>query len=191
MLHFMVDSDDVITCNVVETDKQKAQKVQKVTMGIDSDNYDREYIDVNDFIENSEYYLENVQKVVENVKKIDRSSKSKLGRIANGITKALSNDFDTRYSGLRDIGEAVKLLKKNGYRLTEAYDAVTAHKNEKGADNKDSYYTNVLVRLKNALAEEGIESKVSSTLAQGRNAIKNVFGIRQIPCNALQCRFSL
>ena len=121
LLNFMIDSDDVITCTVVDTDKRK---VQKVTMDADSDNYYGEYINVNDFIENSDYYLDNIKKVVENVKKIDRSSKTKLGRIANGITKALGNDFNTRYSGLRDVTEAVKVLKKAGF-ITESYDEDT------------------------------------------------------------------
>ena len=114
LLNFMIDSDDVITCNVVDTDKRK---VQKVTMdAIDSDNYYGEYINVNDFIENSDYYLDNIKKVVENVKKIDRSSKTKLGRIANGITKALGNNFDTRYSGLKEIAEnAAERMAVNSY----------------------------------------------------------------------------
>ena len=58
------------------------------------------------------------------------------------------------------LREAKKILKKNGY-IVEAYDAVTDRNNIKNRKNVvQSYYTNVLVRLKNALAEEGIRSTV-------------------------------
>ena len=66
------------------------------------------------------------------------------------------------------LREAKEILKKNGY-IVEAYDAVTDRNNIKDKRNYKSYFVNALVRLKNALAEEGIRSTVSG---ESKNALK-------------------
>lgn len=61
-----------------------------------------------------------------------------------------------------NLREAKEILEKNGYKLVETYNAVTDRNIVKDKGKFQSYFTNVLVRLKNALAEEGIRSSVSS-----------------------------
>lgn len=59
------------------------------------------------------------------------------------------------------LSEAKEILNRNGYEVVEAYDAVTDHKNIKDRKQKIySYYHNLTKRLKLALAEEGIESRL-------------------------------
>lgn len=64
--------------------------------------------------------------------------------------------------------EAKEILKKNGYRLVEEYDAVTDRNNIKNSrqPSTNSYVTNILKRIKLALAEEGIEAKLCGDRTQ-------------------------
>lgn len=60
------------------------------------------------------------------------------------------------------LSEAKEILKKNGYKLVEAYDAVTDRNNIKNRrQDNQSYLTNLMRRLKNALEEKGIDSSFS------------------------------
>lgn len=59
------------------------------------------------------------------------------------------------------LREAKEILKKNGYKVVEAYDAVADRNNIKDRKQKVySYYSKLTKRLKLALAEEGIESSL-------------------------------
>lgn len=60
------------------------------------------------------------------------------------------------------LSEAKEILEKNGYELAEAYDAVTDRNNIKNRrQDNQSYLTNLMRRLKNALEERGIDSSFS------------------------------
>lgn len=58
------------------------------------------------------------------------------------------------------LSEAKEILKKNGYRLVETYDAVTDRKHVKDNRNGSSYFTNIHKRVAAALEEEGYQTTI-------------------------------
>lgn len=71
------------------------------------------------------------------------------------------------------LSEAKEILEKNGYELAEAYDAVTDRNNIKNDRQiNQSYLTNLMRRLKNALEERGVDSSLTN----------NCYGLRIGKC---------
>ncbi len=60
------------------------------------------------------------------------------------------------------LSEAKEILKRNGYRLTEVYDAVTDRNNIKNSrqSRTNGYVPYILKRIRLALAEEGVEAEL-------------------------------